>query len=104
MASGVWRVEIVKQLRRNQFPEDEGVAAHPIQPAAYADIDNFYTNTVYDKGAEVIRMLRSMLGPKQYRAGFDRYIAANDGRAATTDDFVSAMEEASARDLHQFRR
>jgi aminopeptidase N len=103
MAEGVWRVEIVQQLRRNQFPEDEGANAHAIQPAAYADIDNFYTNTVYDKGAEVIRMLRALLGPKTFRAGFDRYIAANDGKAATTNDFVSAMEQASGRDLSQFR-
>ncbi len=104
MAEGVWRVEIVQQLRRNQFPEDEGAAAHPIQPDTYADIDNFYTNTVYDKGAEVIRMLRALLGPKVFRAGFDRYIAQNDGRAATTEDFLHAMEAASGRDLAQFRR
>ena len=104
MADGVWRIEIVQQLRRNQFPEDEGVAAHPIQPDAYADIDNFYTNTVYDKGAEVVRMLRVLLGPALFRAGFARYIAANDGRAATTEDFLDAMEKASGRDLHQFRR
>ncbi|HEY0104854.1 MAG TPA: aminopeptidase N [Rhizomicrobium sp.] len=103
MADGVWRVEIVQQLRRNQFPEDEGAAAHPIQPDGYADIDNFYTNTVYDKGAEVVRMLRALLGPAVFRAGFDRYIARNDGRAATTEDFLQAMEAASGRDLAQFR-
>ena len=103
MASGVWRIEIVKALRRNQFPEDEGPAAHPIQPDAYAEIDNFYTNTVYDKGAEIVRMLRTLLGPEGYRAGFDRYIAENDGRAATVEDFISAMEKAAGRDLAQFR-
>jgi len=104
MASGVWRIEIVKQLRRNQFPEDEGVAAHPIQPSEYVDIDNFYTNTVYDKGAEVIRMVRALLRPSGFRAGFDRYIADNDGKAATTEDFIRAMEQASGRNLSQFRR
>jgi aminopeptidase N len=103
MAEGVWRVEIVQQLRRNQFPEDEGANAHPIQPAMYADIDNFYTNTIYDKGAEVIRMLRALLGPKIYRAAFDRYIADNDGGSATTEDFISAMERVSGRDLAQFQ-
>jgi aminopeptidase N len=103
MAAGVWRVEIVQALRRNQFPEDDGPAAHPIQPPAYAEIDNFYTNTVYDKGAEVIRMLRSLLGAKIFRDGFDLYIAGNDGKAATTEDFVKAMEDASGRDLSQFR-
>ncbi|MGA9797021.1 MAG: aminopeptidase N [Rhizomicrobium sp.] len=103
MADGVWRVEIVQALRRNQFAEDDGPAAHPIQPRAYAEIDNFYTNTVYDKGAEVVRMLRSLLGAKTFREGFDLYIARNDGKAATTEDFVKAMEDASGRDLAQFR-
>lgn len=103
MASGVWRIEIVKALRRNQFPEDEGPAAHPVQPATYAEIDNFYTNTVYDKGAEVVRMLRVLLGAERFRAGFDRYIAQNDGKAVTVEEFVAAMEQASGRDLGQFR-
>ena len=75
MAEGVWRVEIVKALRRNQFPEDDGPAAHAVKPDAYAEIDNFYTNTVYDKGAEVVRMLRALAGPEIYRKGFDLYIA-----------------------------
>jgi aminopeptidase N len=104
MAAGVWRVEVVQQLRRNQFAEDDGPAAHPIQPDAYAEIDNFYTNTIYDKGAEVIRMLRALLGPAAFRKGFDLYIARNDGKAATTEDFVRAMEDGSGRDLAQFRR
>jgi len=103
MPPGVWRVEIVKQLRRNQFPEDEGPAAHPIKPSSYVAIDNFYTNTVYDKGAEVIRMLRTLLGPSTFREGFDRYISRNDGKAVTTEEFLDAMEVESGRDLTQFR-
>ena len=103
LASGVWRIEQVKALRRNQFPEDDGPAAHPVQPAAYAEIDNFYTNTVYDKGAEVVRMLRALLGPEAFRAGFDLYIARHDGQAVTLEDFVRAMEDASGRDLGQLR-
>jgi len=104
MPDGVWRVEIIKQLRRNQFPEDEGPAAHPIKPASYVAIDNFYTNTVYDKGAEVIRMLRTLLGWTAFRKGFDRYIAQNDGMAVTTDEFIDAMAQASGRSLDQFQR
>jgi aminopeptidase N len=104
MASGVWRIETVKQLRRNQFPEDDGPAAHPVQPQAYAAIDNFYTNTIYDKGAEVIRMIRALIGPQAFRQGFDLYIARHDGHAVTTEEFVEAMEDASGRDLGQFRR
>ncbi|HEY1709555.1 MAG TPA: aminopeptidase N [Rhizomicrobium sp.] len=103
MADGVWRVEIVQALRRNQFPEDDGGAAHPVKPAAYAEIDNFYTNTVYDKGAEVIRMIRALLGETLYRKGFDLYIKHHDGQAVTTEAFVKAMEDASGRDLSQFR-
>ncbi len=100
--SEVWRIEAVKQLRRNQFAEDDGPAAHPVKPSAFAEIDNFYTNTVYDKGAEVIRMLRAILGPEVFRRGFDLYISRHDGHAATTEDFLAAMEEASGRDLTQF--
>jgi aminopeptidase N len=104
LASGVYRIEQVKALRRNQFPEDDGPAAHAVQPAAYAEIDNFYTNTIYDKGAEVVRMLRALLGPAAFRQGFDRYIARHDGQAVTIEEFVRAMEDASGRDLGQFRR
>jgi aminopeptidase N len=103
LASGVWRIETVKQLRRNQFPEDDGPAAHPVQPAVYAEIENFYTNTIYDKGAEVVRMLRALLGPETFRAGFDLYIRRHDGEAVTTEAFIAAMEAASGRDLTQFR-
>jgi aminopeptidase N len=103
MASGVWRIETVKQLRRNQFPEDDGPAAHPVKPDAYAAIENFYTNTVYDKGAEVVRMIRALIGPEAYRAGMDLYFARHDGQAVTTEEFIRAMEDASGRDLRQFR-
>ena len=103
LGSGVWRIESVKQLRRNQFPEDDGPAAHPVKPAEYAEIDNFYTNTVYDKGAEVVRMLRALLGPETFRKGFDLYIARHDGQAVTTEEFLRAMEDASGRDLARFR-
>jgi aminopeptidase N len=103
LGSGVWRIEAVKALRRNQFPEDDGPAAHPVKPDAYADIDNFYTSTVYDKGAEVVRMLRALLGPKGFRGGFDLYIRRHDGQAVTTEEFLRAMEDASGRDLRQFR-
>ena len=104
LGAGVWRIESVRALRRNQFAEDDGPAAHPIQPAAFAEIENFYTNTVYDKGAEIFRMLRNLLGPAGFRAAFDRYIADNDGRAATMEDFLAAAEASSGRDLRQFRR
>jgi aminopeptidase N len=104
LGSGAWRIETVMALRRNQFPEDDGQAAHPIKPDAFATIDNFYTNTIYDKGAEVIRMMAALLGWEAFRKGFDLYIARHDGQAVTTEDFVTAMEDASGRDLRQFRR
>lgn len=104
LGSGAWRIENVKVLRRNQFPEDDGPAAHPIQPPAYAEIGNFYTGTVYDKGAEVVRMFIALLGWEGFRKGFDLYIARHDGQAVTTEDFVKAMEDASGRDFTQFRR
>lgn len=104
LGSGAWRIENVRALRRNQFPEDDGPAAHPIQPPAYAEIGNFYTGTVYDKGAEVVRMFIALLGWEGFRKGFDLYIARHDGHAVTTEDFVKAMEDASGRDFTQFRR
>ncbi len=103
LASGAWRIETVKALRRNQFPEDDGPAAHPVKPETYAEVDNFYTNTIYDKGAEVVRMIRALLGPAAFRKGFDLYIARHDGQAVTTEAFIAAMEDASAEDLSQFR-
>jgi aminopeptidase N len=103
LGSGAWRIEAVKALRRNQFPEDDGPAAHPVKPQSYAEIENFYTNTIYDKGAEVVRMIRALLGPQTFRRGFDLYIQRHDGQAVTTEEFLRAMEDASGRDLRQFR-
>ncbi|BCW90881.1 Aminopeptidase N [Alphaproteobacteria bacterium SO-S41] len=101
---GAWRIENARALRRNQFPEDDGPAAHPIQPAACVTVNSFYTNTIYDKGAEVVRMFIAVLGWEAFRKGFDLYIARHDGQAITTEEFVKAMEDASGRDLTQFRR
>lgn len=104
LGSDACRIDNVKVLRRNQFPEDDGPAAHPIQPVAGASVSSFYTGTVYEKGAEVVRMLITILGWQSFRAGFDLYIARHDGHAVTTEDFIAAMEDASGRDLTQFSR
>ncbi len=101
--AAVKRIAEVDRLRRAQFPEDSGPTAHPIRPDAYIEINNFYTPTVYEKGAEVIRMMRTLLGPAHFRAGMDLYFSRHDGQAATCDDFVQAMEDASGVDLGQFR-
>lgn len=100
----VKRVEDVKLLRTMQFAEDAGPTAHPIQPQSYIEISNFYTLTVYEKGAEVVRMLHTLLGPEIFRKGSDLYFQRHDGEAATCEDFVAAMAEASGRDLSQFMR
>ena len=99
----VQRIDDVTHLRRFQFPEDAGPLAHPIRPDQYIEINNFYTMTVYEKGAEVIRMMRTILGPENYRKGTDLYFSRHDGDAATCDDFVKCMEEASGIDLSQFK-
>lgn len=99
----VKRVEDVALLRTAQFAEDAGPMAHPIRPASFIEISNFYTLTIYEKGAEVVRMIHTLLGPEQFRAGSDLYFERHDGQAVTTDDFVQAMEDASGRDLSQFR-
>lgn len=99
----VARVEQVRTLRAAQFPEDAGPLAHPIRPESYQEISNFYTATIYNKGAEVIRMMLTMIGPDAFRRGSDLYFARADGTAATCEDFVAAMEEASGADLSQFR-
>jgi aminopeptidase N len=99
----VKRIEDVRALRAAQFPEDAGPLAHPIRPESYIEISNFYTATVYNKGAEVIRMLRSILGEEGFRAGTDLYFDRYDGQAATCEDFVASMEEATGTDLSQFR-
>ena len=100
----VRRIDDVRSLRAVQFPEDAGPLAHPIRPGEYIEIGNFYTATVYNKGAEVIRMLHTLLGADGFRAGTDLYFDRHDGQAVTCEDFVRAMEDATARDLTQFRR
>ncbi|MBB3982679.1 aminopeptidase N [Sphingobium fontiphilum] len=100
----VKRIEDVRILRAAQFQEDAGPLAHPIRPESYMEISNFYTSTVYNKGAEIIRMMALMLGPERFRAGADLYFDRHDGQAATCEDFVRAMEEGGAIDLTQFRR
>lgn len=100
----VKRIEEVNFLRSVQFAEDASPLAHPVRPDSYVEINNFYTVTVYEKGAEVVRMLHTILGPDVFRRGCDLYFARHDGQAVTCEDFVLAMEEASGRDLQQFRR
>ena len=100
----VKRIEDVEFLRTFQFPDDAGPLAHPVRPDSYLEISNFYTTTVYEKGAEVVRMMHTLLGPSRFRRGTDLYFDRNDGRAVTTEDFVAAMEDANAVDLQQFRR
>ena len=98
----VKRILDVRMLRTHQFPEDAGPLAHPVRPASYIEINNFYTATVYEKGAELCRMLQTMLGRDGFRKGLDLYFERNDGEAATVEDFVGAMADASGRDLSQF--
>ena len=99
----VKRIEDVRTLRAAQFPEDAGPLAHPVRPESYMEIGNFYTATVYNKGAELIRMMATMLGAERYRAGTDLYFDRHDGQAVTCEDFVRAMEEGGKADLGQFR-
>ena len=99
----VKRIEEVRTLRAAQFPEDAGPLAHPIRPDSYLDISNFYTATIYNKGAEVIRMMRTVIGPDAFRRGSDLYFERHDGQAATCEDFVRAMEDASGAGLGPFR-
>jgi aminopeptidase N len=99
----VQRIDDVIHLRNFQFTEDAGPLAHPIRPDNYIEINNFYTMTVYEKGAEVIRMLHTILGPENYRKGTDLYFKRHDGQAVTCDDFVKALEDASNIDLAQFK-
>jgi aminopeptidase N len=99
----VKRIEDVRVLRAAQFPEDQGPLAHPVRPDSYIEISNFYTATVYNKGAEVIRMFHTVLGPDKFRAGTDLYFDRHDGEAATCDDFVQALEDGSGVDLTPFK-
>jgi aminopeptidase N len=103
-SAAVKRIGDVQLLREGQFPEDAGPMSHPIRPDSYVEINNFYTRTVYEKGAEVIRMIHTLIGPEAYRAGIDLYFQRHDGQAVTCEDFVRAMEDASGKDLRQFRR
>ncbi len=100
----VCRIAEIKGLRARQFPEDEGPMAHPIRPDSYISMDNFYTATVYEKGAEVIRMIATLIGEDGFRKGMDLYFDRHDGQAVTCDDFRAAMGDANGRDLSQFER
>ncbi|MEI4505403.1 aminopeptidase N [Sphingopyxis sp. CCNWLW253] len=100
----VKRIEDVRLLRAAQFPEDAGPLAHPIRPDSFQEISNFYTATIYNKGAEIIRMMATMVGPDRFRKGTDLYFDRHDGEAATCEDFVRAIEDGAGIDLAQFRR
>jgi len=100
----VKRIEDVRLLREMQFPEDASPMSHPIRPDQYIEINNFYTLTVYEKGAEVIRMIHTLLGAADYRKGIDLYFERYDGQAVTCDDFVQTMQDASGIDLSLFKR
>jgi len=100
----VERISDVRALRSHQFVEDAGPLAHPVRPEVYHEINNFYTSTVYDKGAEVVRMIRALLGPDLFREGMDLYFARHDGEAATVEQFVQCFADVSGRDFSQFMR
>ncbi len=98
----VKRIQDVKTLRARQFPEDQGPLAHPARPSSYIEINNFYTPTVYEKGAEICRMIHTLIGETVFRKAMDLYFERHDGEAATVEDFVRCMADASGRDLGQF--
>ena len=98
----VKRLADVRRLRAAQFPEDDGPLAHPVRPDSYIAIDNFYTATVYQKGAEIVRMMHTLIGPENFRRGMDRYIADHDNAAVTIEDFVRALSDGSGTDLSAF--
>jgi aminopeptidase N len=100
----VSRIREVRGLRAGQFPEDAGPMAHPVRPQSYMEVTNFYTATVYEKGAEVVRMIRTLIGGRAFRRGMDLYFERHDGQAVTCDEFVQAMADASGADLAQFKR
>ncbi|MEC8694193.1 MAG: aminopeptidase N [Pseudomonadota bacterium] len=100
----VKRIQDVNYLRSAQFTEDSGPTAHPVQPSEYQEISNFYTLTIYEKGAEVVRMIHTLLGPELFRKGSDLYFHRHDGQAVTINEFVDAMAEVSGRDFSQFMR
>ena len=99
----VGRIDDAVTLRTFQYPEDDGPLAHPVRPDSYQEIDNFYTTTIYEKGAEVIRMQQAIVGDKAFRKGCDIYFKRHDGQAVTIDDFVKAIEDGSGVDLTQFK-
>ena len=99
----VKRIDDVRMLRTHQFAEDASPMAHPIRPASYMEINNFYTLTVYEKGAEVVRLYNTLLGQDGFRKGMDLYFERHDGEAVTTEDFLAAMADANQRDLSQLR-
>ncbi len=100
---GVQRIQDVRALRGRQFQEDAGPLAHPVQPQSYIEINNFYTATIYEKGSEVIGMLKTLVGPDGYRKATDLYFARHDGQAVTVEEWVKCFEDACGRDLTQFR-
>ena len=100
----VQRIQEVRGLRAAQFPEDSGPMAHPVRPQSYIEINNFYTATVYQKGAEVVRMIHTLIGAQAFRNGMDLYFQRHDGQAVTCDEFVQAMQDASGIDLEHFKR
>ncbi|MEO8547562.1 MAG: aminopeptidase N [Sphingomicrobium sp.] len=102
-SAAVKRIEDVRMLRAVQFPEDAGPLAHPVRPDSYIEITNFYTATIYNKGAELIGMFHTVLGPEKFRAGTDLYFDRYDGQAVTCDDFVQALEDGSGVDLTAFK-
>lgn len=100
----VKRIADVRGLRAAQFIEDAGPLAHPVRPELYKEINNFYTSTIYEKGAEVVRMVHTLIGPEKFRAGMDFYFARHDGQAATVEQFIACFADASGRDMTQFMR
>ena len=103
-SAAVQRIEDVNQLRSMQFSEDAGPMSHPVRPASFIEISNFYTVTIYEKGAEVVGMIKTIVGDIGFRKGTDLYFDRHDGQAVTTDDFVKAIEDANRVDLTQFKR
>ncbi|MGH6789551.1 MAG: aminopeptidase N [Pseudolabrys sp.] len=100
----VKRIADVRNLRNAQFIEDAGPLAHPVRPEIYKEINNFYTSTVYEKGSEVVRMVKTIVGPEKFRAGMDLYFSRHDGEAATVEQFIQCFADASGRDMAQFMR
>ncbi|MCL1886687.1 MAG: aminopeptidase N [Betaproteobacteria bacterium] len=96
------RIEDIRILRQHQFPEDAGATAHPVRPDSYEEINNFYTVTIYEKGAEIVRMIQTLLGVDGFRKGMDLYFQRHDGQAVTCNDFLAAMADANKQDLTQF--